>query len=338
MDAVFYNDSVLGGFGSGNLTVLGPDKKHLINGCLLVSEGHTLRILPGTELYFSPQKDENFNLISAIKVFGRLIVDGTKDAPVIFKQTRYGEDYEESGGQWRGIAFASTARSSLINHAIIKNGLIGIYQEYGNSGIGPKVLVTNTEIRNMGAYGVLSGGFTLGLSNYPQVKMQNCLVTNCAEGTVGLFGGGYHVFEHCTFGNYTVDFTRNSPQLTINNYDDNAVYPARNHFQNCIIWGSEEEEFAADSFPVPNFYDVTFENCLVRTTLPIKGFNNYSSTNSDFPRFANPAAGEPAERDFRLESGSPAIGIGNILSGLELDLDGFPRDSRPDAGCYEFIQ
>jgi len=76
-DAVFYKDTVLGGFGGGNLTVLGPDKRHVIDGPMYVADGHTLRILPGTQVYFTGRKDDNFNLISSIVVFGRLLVEGT---------------------------------------------------------------------------------------------------------------------------------------------------------------------------------------------------------------------------------------------------------------------
>ncbi len=337
-DAIFYKDSVLGGFGSGNLTVMGPDKKHLIDGCLIVAEGHTLRILPGTQIYFTPRKDQNFNLESAIKVFGRLLVEGGPGAPVVFQQTRYGENYEETGGQWRGIAFSSISKASLINHAVIKNGLIGVYQEYSNSGIGPKVTIKNTQIRNMGAYGVLSYGFTPFLSTYPLIRMENCLVTNCAEGTLGIYGGGNYEFVHTTFANYTVDFTRNSPQVVISNYDTSRVYLTKARFENCIIWGSEEEEFAPDSFPTFNHYDVTFTASLVRTTLPLKGFNIISANSTDFPKFADPAAGDAADRSFELAENSPAISLGQPINGVSTDIRGVPRDSRPDAGCYEFIE
>lgn len=335
-DAIFYKDSVLGGFGGSNLTVMGPDKKHLIDGCLIVADGHTLRILPGTEIYFTPRKDQNFNLESAIKVFGRLLVEGSPGAPVVFKQTRYGDNFEESGGQWRGIAFASISKASMIDHAIIKNALIGVYQEYNNNGIGPKVTIKNTQIRNMGAYGILSYGFIPVLSNYPLIRVENSLITNCAEGTLGIYGGGSYEFIHTTFANYTVDFTRNSPQVTISNYDSSRVFPTKARFENCIIWGSEEEEFAPDSFPAQNHYDVTFNASLVRTTLQLKGFNIISANTTDFPKFADPAAGEPSERDFHLTSSSPAINLGQPIPNVNLDLDRVPRDFRPDAGCYEF--
>jgi hypothetical protein len=337
-DAVFYKDSVLGGFGSGNLTVMGPDKKHLIDGPLYVADGHTLRILPGTQIYFTPRKDDNFNLISSIIVFGRLLVEGQLGAEVVFQQTRFGERFEESGGQWRGIAFGNISKASSINHAVIKNGLIGIYQEFENSGVGPKVTLTNTEIRNMGAYGILSVGYTPLLPSYPQIRADNCLIHNCVESTLGIFGGGKYEFRHTTFANYTVDFTRNQPQLVVNNYDSTTVFPCQALFENCVIWGSEEEEFAPDSFPVPNQFDVTFTASLVRTTLQPKGFNVITANDLEFPRFVDPTAGDAAERDYHLQENSPAVNLGQPLHGLTRDKEEKPHDFRPDAGCYEFSE
>jgi hypothetical protein len=337
-DAVFYQDSVLGGFGSGNLTVMGPDKKHLIDGPLYVADGHTLRILPGTQIYFTPRKDANFNLISSIVVFGRLLVEGAQGNEVVFQQTRFGERYEESGGQWRGIAFGNIAKASKIDHAIIKNGLIGVYQESGNAGVSPKIHITNSEIRTMGAYGILSLGYQSALSNYPQLLVENCLIHNCVEGTVGIYGGGNCDFRHTTLANYTVDFTRRSPQLIINNYDDVAVYPTEVSFENCLIWGSEEEEFAPDSFPVNYYYDVTFIASVLRTSLRPKGFNVITANTLEFPKFVDPTAAKANERDYHLKVDGPAINLGQPIPGLPHDKEGKPHDLRPDAGCYEFTE
>jgi hypothetical protein len=335
-DAVYYKDSVLGGFGSGNLTVMGPDKRHVIDGPLYVADGHTLRILAGTQIYFTPRKDENFNLTSSIIVFGRLLVEGNQGFEVVFQQTRTGERYEESGGQWRGIAFGNIAKASSIDHALIKNGLIGIYQEYENTGVGPKVSISNTEIRNMGAYGILSVGYTPFLPNYPQIRAENCLIHNCVEGTVGIFGGGKYEFRHTTLANYTVDFTRNKPQLVVNNYDSLTIFPVEATFENCLIWGSEEEEFAPDSFPVSNQFEVTFTASLVRTTLQPKGYNVITANDLDFPKFVDPTAGDAQERDYHLQENSPAVNLGQPIHGISRDKEGVPHDFRPDAGCYEF--
>jgi hypothetical protein len=337
-NAAYYRDSVLGLDGS-TTTVLAPDRLHLIDGYLYVPDGHTLRIQAGTQLFFTPRMDEGFNLLSGIVVYGRLLVEGVKGNEVVFQGSRFGEDYVETPGQWRGISFGNLARASKIEHAIIKNAFIGVYQEYGNPGFGPKVLIEESEIRNMSAFGIYSNGFTTDNFVYPQIRVNNSLIHNSATANLGIFGGGKYDFNQCTFANYTIDFRRNSPQVIINNYDDNVggqIFYCRAYFRNCIIWGTEEDEFAADSFPVPNQWDVFFYNTIVRTTLPLKGSNIVSSQNDDFIKFKDPTAGEPDDRDYRLELRSPAVNMGKPLTGLTNDLDEHIRDAQPDAGCYEY--
>jgi hypothetical protein len=337
-NAIYYQDSVLGLDGS-TTTVLGPDHLHLVDGYIYVPDGHTLRILAGTQLYFTPRLDASFNLLSGIVVYGRLLVEGQLGNEVVFQGSRFGERFEETPGQWRGISFGNLARASKIEHALIKNGFIGVYQEYGNPGFGPKVLIEKSEIRNMSAFGIYSNGFTPDNYIYPLIRANNTLVHNSANANLGIFGGGKYDFNHCTFANYTVDFIRNSPQVIMNNYNDDVgglVYYCKANFRNCIIWGTEEDEFAPDSFPIPDQWDVFFSNSIVKTTLPLKGSNIVSSQNNDFIRFRDPTAGEADERDYRLQLRSPAVNIGRVLTGINLDLDEHLRDQQPDAGCYEY--
>jgi hypothetical protein len=306
---------------------------------LYVPDGHTLIIRAGTQLFFTPRIDVDFNLVSGIVVYGRMLVEGTKGNEVVFQGSRFGEDYAETPGQWRGISFGNLARASKIEHALIKNGFIGVYQEYGNPGFGPKVLIEKSEIRNMSAFGIYSNGFTDNNYVYPLIRANNSLIHNSATANLGIFGGGKYDFNQCTFANYTVDFRRNSPQMIINNYDDNVggiIYYCRTYFRNCIIWGTEEDEFAPDSFPVPNQWDVFFSNTIIRTTLPLKGSNIISSQDDDFIKFKDPTAGDADERDYRLELRSPGVNIGKVLTGLNTDLDDRLRDAQPDAGCYEY--
>ncbi len=152
-------------------------------------------------------------------------------------------------------------------------------------------------------------------------------------------GGGYFEFNHCTFANYSVDFSRNTPMLNIGNYgidgEDAIEVPTKVNFTNCMIWGSEEEEYVQDTLPNSNF-EITFDHCIVRTTLPLHGSDNITGTDPFFPQFIAPGAAEPDERDYRLEETSPAIDRGTTISGIMTDLDGLPRDAQPDVGAYEY--
>lgn len=342
-DAIFLKDSLLGGFGGPNTTGFDASKRYVIDGCLQIAEDHTLIIPPGTEVYFTSRKDENFNLISGIKVAGRLIVQGSPGNGASFQQTRFGRRYEETPGQWLGILFAASSRSNQLDYALIKNALVGVYQEGGNDGVVPKVTLNGVEIRNMAGVGILSNYYLQAEQTRPLIRARNCLVHNCAEANVLVQGGGNCDFQFCTFANYTVDFSRRSSQVIVNNYaeiDENIFdnYPAKVRFDNCIIWGSEEEEFVPDSFPVPGRYDVTLHNTIVRTTLELKGSNIITSQDFDFPKFEAPTEAEPDDRDYRLKGWSPAVDAGVPFGGIGIDRDGFPRDANPDMGCYEYSE
>jgi len=340
-DGFLVQDSVLTPPNGGSSVSWDPNIRYVIDGPLFIPEGVTLLIPAGTQVYFTSRKDEDFNLISSIIVYGSLRVFGEKGNEVVFQQTRFGDRYEETPGQWRGIAFASTATNNIIRHALIKNGLIGVYQEYANNGTFTKVQIENTEIRNMGAYGIYAAGLTLNLGNTPLIQADNCLIHNNAEANVRIVGGGYFVFNYCSLVNYSINFSRNTPMLNVGNYGidgQTAVeVPSRIEFTNCLVWGSEEEEYLQDTIPNSNF-DIRFENCMVRTTLPLGGSNNITGTDPFFPDFVDGNLAGPEERDYRLAPSSPAIGAGVILPSIGVDLDDLPRDGQPDIGAYEYRQ
>lgn len=338
-DGILLRDSLLTAPNGGNSVVWDANTKYLVDGPLIVPDGTTLLIPAGTEVYFTSRKDEQFNLTSSIIVYGTLRVFGEEGNEVLFQQTRFGDRYEETPGQWRGIAFASISKANIIRHALIKNGLIGIYQEYANDGVGPKVLLENTEIRNMAAYGIYGAGLTLQLDTRPLIQADNCLIHNSSEANLRIVGGGYYEFNHCTFANYSIDFSRNTPMLNIGNYgidgEDAIEVPTKVNFTNCLIWGSEEEEYVQDTLPGSNF-EITFDFSIVRTTLPLHGSNSITGTDPFFPEFVKPGAAEPYDRDYRLEATSPAVDAGTSISGLGTDLDALPRDAQPDVGAYEY--
>ncbi len=334
-DGILLRDTVLSPEIGQSIT-LDANEKYIIDGFLAVPEGVTLIIPAGTQLYFTPRKDSDFNLTSSILVFGTLRVYGELGNEVVFQQTRFGYRYEETPDQWRGIAFFSTSSSNIIRHALIKNALIGVYQEFGNPTPFPKVFLDRTEIRNMSAYGILSVGFVSQLDPFPMIRAENCLIHNSSQSNFRTFGGGYYEFDHCTFANYSINFTRNTPQVWVDNYDANSltILPVQARFRNCIIWGSEEEEFVQDTFPGSTF-DITFENTLLRTTLPVKGSSITKGNDPDLPQFVLGRTSDPAERDYRLEAESPAVNAGQDLN-VAIDKDDRMRDLQPDIGAFEY--
>lgn len=333
-DAVFYKDSLL----ANQTTIFDPDKAHVIDGVLLVPDGSVLVIPAGTKVYFTPRLDSDFNLISSIRVMGTLRVTGQAGNPAVFKQTRFGERYEETPGQWRGISFGQTSASNILEYAVVKNANVGLQVEFAQVNGLEKVKLNGCEIRNMAGYGIAGVGYSTP-GQRVMIDARNSLIHNCKEATFLSYAGGQYRFINCTFANYTMDFSRNSPQILLNNYDPDALlaFDLDIDFLNCIIWGSEEEEIGIDSALVADSYHLNFENCLIRTKTLLPGIAIDSSQNFSFPQFLAPTEADPTERDYRIGAGSPARDRGqDPVFNVSLDLDGLPRLLPYDMGAYEY--
>ncbi|MCB9235807.1 MAG: hypothetical protein H6581_29435 [Bacteroidia bacterium] len=343
MDAYFYSapkDSILV---LDCNTVFDNTKPIVIDGIVRVQEGCQLTILAGTQLFFTPRKDGNFNLISMIDVWGTLDVQGALGNEVVFQQTRFGDKYFENPAQWRGIRMWVTSQNSHISHAILKNGLIGIEVDSLPVNGNPKLLLEKTEIRNMGGYGLLGvGAGWPNLGDAPIIQATNTLIHNCKENNLLFYAGGTGEFYNCTFVNYSISFSRQDPQIGLSNYfvdtaDLANPFPIDVNFYNCIIEGSEEEEVGFDTIQ-RNFlpFELSFTNCLIRSTVTLDGTDNLFNTD---PLFTKPKESDPSLRDYTLLENSPCIDAGLNYGSLYPDdkLDVL-RDASFDLGAYEFVQ
>jgi len=320
-------------------TTFTGEKSIVIDGPLYVQENVTLTLEFGTHLYFTPLKDQNFNLFSMLLVEGTLVVKGTRDNPVIMEGTRLEENYFENPGQWRGVRLLPKSKDNCIEHAIIKNGLIGIEVDSTSINMNPKLTMRYSEVRNMGAYGLLGiGAGPDVLSSSPAIEMENSMVTNCAEYTLFVFAGGHYNFYNCTFGNYSFDFPRNTPQVFVNNYFEDAdgnirTYDTRTYFGNCIIWGNEANEILPDPAN-SGLFDLKFENCLLRAE------EDYSAYYINSIEGEDPLFNDPFEKDFRPKENSPVIDAGKDFSNrYSVDIRNRFDSTRNvpfDIGAYEY--
>jgi hypothetical protein len=339
-------------------TAFPTDKFIVIDGPLLVENGATLTLLPGTSLFFTPRRleddDPNFfdfdaRLFSLIYVGnGSLKVQGTAADPVVMQGSRFDTLYLENPAQWRGLWFSKDSKDNEIEHALIKNGLVGVRIDSTAFNGRPKVRMRHTEIRNMGAYGVWGLGFDPnGLGNAPQLEMENCVVHNCAERTLLLSGGGNYEFYNCTFGNFSFDFSRRTPQLFAQNYlfdpVQNAIigqYDLKAHFFNSVVWGTEEEELLLEDLGLS--FDVKFDHCLIRTSEdPMRDYD-YSPFFFNSLQNQDPLFNDPRLYDYRPRENSPLIDAGLDFS-IRYDVDfrddplDFPRnDAAFDIGAFEY--
>ncbi len=302
------------------------DKPYVIYGYAVVDSMGLLTIDPGVRVHFH----KNSGLW--IYRYGTIKVNGTLDEPVTFQGDRLEVEFQDVPGQWDRIWINEGSVNNVINYAIIKNGFIGVQAEVLQlEQAEPRNLViSNTVIRNMSGWGLLSRNFN--------ITSYNSEYSDCAIDAVYLSVGGSYDFRHCTLAGYWSNSVRQTPSLLLSNYYEDAysgtLYVGdlkRAFFGNCIIYGNLDEELilAKDDQALFNH---RFENCLIRST-------KTSDSIVSCLRNLNPMFKSLEEFDFTLLAGSPAIGAGSpaIASPVPVDYFNKPRLPFPDLGAYQYV-
>ena len=304
------------------------EKPYVIYNVALIESDGTLTIEPGTHVYFHG----GAGLWAWSE--GQLIVNGTAENPVVFQGDRLESFYADQPGQWDRIWLmeACEGHGHIINHAIIRNGFIGLQiQRMLKDNMEP-TYITNTIIENHTGMGLYANCYSIGMSNF--------VVNNCGNYCVALTGGGDYLFTHGTIANYWTGSTRKAEALFFNNLytnpTDGLTYavPFECDIINSIVYGSKNNEFGTDFYPVSDTL-YKFKNCLISSQRPKLDQLYESCVFNKAPNFKN-----TAEFDFHLDTLSAAVGIANpcySIGDLQYDLDGVARGSRPDAGAYQYV-
>ncbi|MEW6469937.1 MAG: hypothetical protein AB1458_13495 [Bacteroidota bacterium] len=306
------------------------DKPHVIYNYVVVDSAATLTIPAGAQIYM-----HKYALLYVYRD-GTLKINGTQGNEVTFQGDRLEPQFNETPGQWSAIYFSALSKNNTIDWAVIKNGDAGIISDTFPSA-NPTVVIRNTIIRNMAAYGILGRG--------SRIDAYNVSVSNCGRYNVALVYGGMYRFFHCTFANFWSYDTRQYPTVIVNNWYEDAnenviTRPLDSaSFYNCIIYGSIDEELQIDrSINTGPAFNYKFHHCLIRTELNTATPNFINCRINQDPNFVSAT-------DLRLSSISSATNGGdlNVVNWFPLilntDLKGDPRnmDGDPDVGAYEYV-
>ncbi len=308
--------------GENTDTVWTNDKPIVIYGYAVVDSTASLTIEAGTEIYFHNN--------SGLWIYkgGSLKVLGTQNEKVVFQGDRPEEYYKNMPGQWDRIWLNEGSVDNEINHAIIRNGFIGIQAELLESDMGNQLILKNTIIENMSGVGILSRAYS--------IDAENILISNCKQYNLALTLGGSYEFRHATFANYWNYDVRQTPAVYLNNYymdSQNKIYPynlVKANFINCIIYGNNSEEIVLDNQAQGGSFNAFFDHVLVKTEASTSNPAVWQSIirNQD-PDF---------EENYHLGSSSAALENGKAGVLPSFDLDGVSRDAlNPDLGAYEFV-
>ncbi|MDH5610406.1 MAG: hypothetical protein OEY56_13090, partial [Cyclobacteriaceae bacterium] len=295
-----------------------PGKAHVILDTLVVDKNCLLQIDAGSQVLF----DKN----AALFVLGKLEVRGDSGRRVTFRNTRFDQAYKEAPGQWDAIYFLEGSTGNLIDFAVIENARIGLRIGTPDQDTLPDVTVKHTIIRHISQSGIQA--FT------SDVSVENSLIYNAGKSIVFHAAGGNYAYNHCTFVNTPSFFVVDEPacQFADNLIRDKSVltFPLSVEITNSILWSGNSESDLLFSITDSTNNFIRISNNIIFSQFSVTG--NTTSDNHLFPIFQHPFS-----FDFRLDSISPARNVG-MPSGLKDDLNGMPRDTKPDLGAIEWRQ
>lgn len=311
-------------------THLNAELPYQIFDSLIVAEGATLTLDAGTTL--------RFHDAAMMKVYGRLISNGTIEAPVTLTGDRTGNvvtdiSFDIMSRQWLGMLFDVTSTGNELICTDIRNTTYGITAVGDGSGT-PQLTLTNCRLRN-------SGGLILE-AYHSAIDAAGCEFAEAAGGLVYL-QGGTHAFANCTFANYYLFSTIGGPALQFahvssdewNGLDDGSGLPyTKATIDNSIIYGLGREF---------SHGDLTGTQIFVRNSL-IKSVGSDDENFQSCVWGANPLYYTIREEyifDYRVKPDSPAIGTGNpsyVPSRAAYDRYGLPRTATPDIGAYVYTE
>ncbi len=293
-------------------------RPYVIYNFALVDSLCMLTVEKGTRIYLDND--------AALFVKGILKIQGDSANKVLIRNTRFDANYIQAPGQWDAIYFLEGSKSNEIHFAEIENGSVGLRVGSPDLDSDYDVRISNSSIRHMSTAGILSFSSDIFASNTE--------IFNCGTAVVLNLAGGNYKYEHCTFSNSPSFFNTKDPSFFFSDFfeveEGKFIGEDLNmSVRNCIIWGSNDEEFAGQVSEDGNV-TLTLENNIIRSKEEIE--NNFTSIKSGYPGFY-----DPFEFDFSLDTLSNAKDKGLQLN-YATDLRGLPRDSKPDIGAYERIE
>ena len=314
-------------------------KPTVIYGYAAVPSNKTLTIEAGAKVYFH----NNSGLIIDNKA--TLKVNGTLAEKVVFEGDRLENSFSEIPGQWGTIWMRPGSKENEIQHAQIKNGIIGILIDSIGATDVPTLKLQNTEIYNHSNFGILA--------RETNIEAHNVVIGSAGQASLAATIGGTYNFTHSTFSNYWNSSIRPLPAVLINNffvYDSDAgeeITETRDlkaaNFTNCIFDGNNNIEFLIDKVDDGGLFRYSVQNCIIKFNDNNNSYEGVAEidfeNNTNYSRIilnGNPDFRDTQKSDFIIGEKSDAINNA-IISVFTTDLIGVHRTTNPDIGAYQHI-
>lgn len=302
-----------------------------IDSCELVIPEGTQVYVHGGIGYSSGRIPYNDGVLVVLKD-GKLSVQGSVDQPVVFQGDRLESEYSDVPGQWGGIFIGTQATGSSIQHAIIKNSIVGVRVD----SLGD-VTVDKSQFYNQSAVGVYS-------FHAKSVNISNSLFYNPQSTAISLQYGGTHQIDYCTVVKNT---STKGSALAASNY--RCLEPPAcltGFLHNDIELNVRNTVFQSNAEDALNFArraDAKFDYNMEHSAIKAKElFSDYFADFKD--KCLNCVYIQPKDTlfldagnlDFRLDTSSILNARALPLIDIQTDLLEQSRDvTTPDIGCYE---
>ena len=313
---------------NGNELVFNNQKHYVVYGYAGVPESKTVIFEAGARVHFHANSGIFIDKNASLNINGNISTTEKLENEVIFEGDRLESLYDAIPGQWNSVIFAEESTNHSINHLTLKNATIGLDIKGHDA---TTFEIKNTQIYNCSNYGILAKNAHLNgeniVINYAGLASLSCL-----------YGGNYK-FTHCTFNN-----NWQGPQFAVNISNSLAgAAPETNPlaqatFNNCIIYGSNTNEFNLDKNTNAAFV-YQLNNCLLKYSSSTKNPDYQFKTDplhynqiilNENPKFYN-----VSQNKFNIDNTSPAFAKGNQAYSIPMDIIGNTRSSPPDLGAYQ---
>lgn len=324
------------------------EKPYVVYGYMAVGDPtgatpKTLTMEPGTRVHFHADSGLIVADNGTLTINGEISTDEEAlENEVILEGDRLETSFSNIPGQWGTILLTDGSVNNSINYATIKNATVGILNESSTVTAAPNLLLSNTQIYNTSAVGLLN--------RFSTVEAHNTVINNCGQFSLLVQLGGSYNFTHCTFGNSWTNSFRGTPAVFLDNTlatDEGILVGelAMANFVNSIIYGNQNEEIGFNNNPAAPF-NFNFTNSLIRfedNFGQFEGIPEFDFTNTSL--YANIILNQDPDFDSpennRLRIGEATAGNGLGLSSAALafpvDIIGSNRTSAPDLGAYQSI-
>lgn len=324
------------------------EKPYVVYGYMAVGDPNgatakTLTMQPGARVHFHADSGIIVANNATLAINGAISTDEVAlENEVILEGDRLETVFSEVPGQWGTILLTAGSINNTINYATIKNATVGVLNESLVVTGSPNLSLSNTQIYNASAAGLLN--------RFSNVSAHNTVINNCGQFSLLIQLGGTYNFSHCTFGNYWTNSFRSTPAVFIDNTlianeVINVAELTEANFTNSIIYGNQSEEIGFNNDEAAPF-NFKFTNSLIRfedSFGQFEGIPEYDFSNTSL--YENVIFNEDPDFDSpennRLRVGENTVGNGIWLSSTAItfpvDIVGTDRTSAPDLGAYQSI-